>query len=588
MPTPPPPVPLLEAQVRAAKIAQFYSLIPTSVRAGGALTLIVAAALARSAPLVWLLVWVAASWVALVVRLRFYQRFVATDPQARDLARWERGATLALGLSGVVWGVGLALLLPVDEPLLQALILIALCGIAAGVAFANTFHPPSLVAYVVPLLVPMMLRLGGMGTALHLGMATGLGVFLLFVLATGRQQARGTELTIRQRFENERLAQALARERDTAQAARAATEEAGRSKARFFAAANHDLRQPLHALSLSASALQPRPEASHEADVINNLHASIAALETLFDAVLDVARLDAASGPAALSATPLHPLLKRLVDTYRPQARERHLQLRLRVPRDAAVVSEPLMFERIVSNLLTNALRYTRRGGVLLAAQRRGDAWRVAVWDTGIGIARDDQERIFEEFSRLDTTDGERGVGLGLASAKRMANLLGTQMQVQSRVGRGSVFWAMLPACALPVSAAPVSSAPMIAALPSAMLHGCRVLLVEDNELAAQSLAALLAPDGARVLVAATLSDARAMLAQAPVDLILADVDLGAGGSGIGLLDRPEPLIFLTGSTDDATQRRLHSVGRPVLVKPVKPVRLRAAIAAAMRTKSHE
>ena len=581
------PSPGFEDQVRAAKMAQFYGLIPASARTNVALSVIVALALIGHAPPLGLLVWVGMCMAAITLRIKFYRDFVETDPEGHAASRWERRATLALGLSGAAWGLGLAVLFPQDAPLLQALVLIALCGVAAGVAFANTFHPPSLVAYIVPLLVPAIVRLAWQGSALHVTMATGMSVFLLFVLITGKHQARGTDLTIRQGFENERLAQALAQERDAADAARALAEEAGRSKSRFFAAANHDLRQPLHALSLSASALQVRPDAPAEAEVIDNLHASIAALETLFDSVLDVARLDAQRGPVALLPVALQPLLTRLVATYRPQARERNLDLRLRVPPKAAVLADALMLERIISNFLVNALRYTRDGAVLLAVQRRGKAWRIGVWDTGIGIAKEDQARVFDEFTRLESAhaEGERGVGLGLASARRMAALLGSAAEIRSVPEQGSVFWLTLSACELPTPQASASSTAAGAALPDSPLARRSVLLVEDNPLAAQSLAALLGNDAARVMMVYSLAQARTILAREKVDLVISDVDLGKGDSGLALNDIAEPLIFLTGSTDEATLAALAASGRPVLIKPVKPVRLKAAIAAALRAR---
>jgi two-component system, sensor histidine kinase len=218
-------------------------------------------------------------------------------------------------------------------------------------------------------------------------------------------------------------------------------ERANQAKSRFFAAASHDLRQPLHALSLFVAALKARNQQPETQTLIDNIEASTAAMELLFNALLDISRLDAGAIEAHPVHFPLHKLLLDLEQQFGALAADKQLRLRFR-PCDVTLYSDPLLIERILVNLIANAIRYTDDGGVLVACRRRGRMVRISVIDTGRGIPPDQQESVFQEFVQLHNParDRSKGLGLGLAIVSRLGRLLGHRVDLRSRPGHGSMF----------------------------------------------------------------------------------------------------------------------------------------------------
>jgi len=239
------------------------------------------------------------------------------------------------------------------------------------------------------------------------------------------------------------LSEALA---DTAKA-RLDAEAANASKTRFLAAASHDLLQPLNAARLFTSALRQYPSLDEEsAQLAERIDASFRAAEDLLDALLDVSRLDAGSYRPDISAFSLTDLFNSLKPQFAVVAEQRGIAFDV-VPTTLSVRSDPQLLRRIVQNFLSNALRYTRRGRVLMGARRSGDQVRIEVWDTGPGIAMDQQARIFGEFQRLDRPSpwGEKGLGLGLSICERISNILGHRLDLHSEAGTGSCFSVTVP-----------------------------------------------------------------------------------------------------------------------------------------------
>lgn len=381
----------------------------------------------------------------------------------------------------------------------------------------------------------------------------------------------------------QRTAELSAALADTAQARRAA-EAANVSKSRFLAAASHDLVQPLNAARLFTSALRARPgldpETSHLAERID---ASFRAAEGLLDALLDVSRLDAGRYQPEVGDFALGELLASLREQFAVIAEQRNLRLRV-VPTTLAVRSDPQLLRRIVQNFLSNALRYTSAGGIVLGARRRGAAVRIEVWNSGPGIAAEQHARIFEEFQRLDRGSpwGEQGLGLGLSICRRLAGILGYPLDLKSRPGRGSCFAVTLPrAAAVPPRAEQTARSGGDRRLP------LTVLCLDNDAAILGGMRALLGRWGVDCRVALDVSRARAELQRGAVDLILADYHLAGDVDGLAAmqdlraqLGALPPVVVVTADASAEVKRRAEALGYPVVLKPVRPGALRAVLAA--------
>jgi len=360
--------------------------------------------------------------------------------------------------------------------------------------------------------------------------------------------------------------------------AQAAAEAADLAKTRFLAAASHDLRQPAHALGLYLATLRAGELAPAQAELALRMGAALDALQSMFAALLDVSRIDAGSISPQWTLVPLAPLLRRLADEHAAAAEARGLRLALHVADESATsASDPLLLERVLRNLLANAVQHTAAGGVLLACRRRGDGdtarWRIEVWDSGCGIAPADQERVFQEFQQLGPASNG-GLGLGLPIARRLAQLLQLKLTLHSRPGRGSVFFID--------GLAPAGAAPLRAAAARADLRrlaGATVALLDDDEDVRRATRGLLQRWECTVHDAA---DADALLAQAlaPPQALIADLQLADGRLGIAEAQRlfvawggAVPLLLVSGDSGAAVPAGLVA---EILAKPASPARLRA------------
>jgi signal transduction histidine kinase len=360
-------------------------------------------------------------------------------------------------------------------------------------------------------------------------------------------------------------------------------ETATLAKSRFLAAASHDLRQPIHALGMFVARLAQLPHDRETRHLIANLEASVRAMQDLLDALLDISRLDADAVRVHVQPTPLSRLFEQLRGALLPMATDKGLRLRMRAS-DLWVQSDPTLLHRILLNLVSNALRYTGRGGVLVGCRRsRGGShvW-IEVWDTGVGIAPEHQQDVFREFYQIGNPERDRskGLGLGLNIVERTARLLGHPLQLCSIPGSGTRFRVEVPL------APPGDPAAYAAASDAAVLddvRGLRVLLIEDDRQSAQALRGLLDSWGCIVAVAEGLQGAQLTVSGGfNPDLILSDFRLRAGESGLQSLQRLRsslrhsvPACLMSGDTDPALIQACRDVGLPLLHKPVRPAKLR-------------
>ena len=392
--------------------------------------------------------------------------------------------------------------------------------------------------------------------------------------------------TLEQRVEQRtaQLSEALAA---TAQARRAA-ETANISKTRFLAAASHDLLQPLNAARLFTSALRQHPGLDAEASgLAERIDASFRAAEDLLDALLDVSRLDAGSYHPEVGAFALAELFDSLRAQFAVVAEQRGLHLRV-VPTQLAVRSDPQLLRRILQNFLSNALRYTSKGSVLLGARRVGvDEVRIEVWDSGPGIVAEQRARIFDEFQRLEQPSpwGEKGLGLGLSICDRLAGILSHRLDLHSRVEHGSCFAVTVPRNeAVPARRQRVQRAGPDKQLP------LTVLCLDNDAAILDGMRALLSRWGVDCRIALDVEQAHGELARGSIDLVLADYHLADGVDGLqalqqlrGVLGELPPVAMITADGSSELKQKARALGYPVLHKPVRPAALRALLTALLR-----
>ncbi|POA29339.1 MULTISPECIES: NahK/ErcS family hybrid sensor histidine kinase/response regulator [unclassified Pseudomonas] len=376
--------------------------------------------------------------------------------------------------------------------------------------------------------------------------------------------------------QREQVEQALRDARDAAQAA-------NNSKDKYLAAASHDLLQPLNAARLLISTLRERPLPSVEQVLVERTHQALEGAEDLLTDLLDISRLDQAAVKPDIALYRLDELLGPLVSEFQSVAGAAGLNLRVHMG-NFAIHTDLRLMSRIIRNLLSNACRYTEQGSILLGARRRGKNLRLEVWDTGRGIPADRLDSIFLEFNQLDVgrAADRKGVGLGLAIVERIARILEHKVEVRSLPGRGSMFSIQVPIgeqVPLPIHQAvpqPSTGNP----LPG------RRLLVLDNEVSIlESMSALLGQWGCEVVTATDESGALLALQGRAPELILADFHLDHGVIGCDVIRHLRehfaatiPAVIITADRSDQCRRALQRLGAPLLNKPVKPGKLRAAL----------
>ncbi|WFU43769.1 PAS-domain containing protein [Bradyrhizobium sp. CB82] len=362
--------------------------------------------------------------------------------------------------------------------------------------------------------------------------------------------------------------------------AKAEAEQANLGKTRFLAAASHDLLQPLNAARLFLSALDESLQSGtgdKERVLAGSAITALRSTEHVLDTLLDISSYDSGAVRAEPAEFPIADLLVQLNVEFSAMARERGLALRV-VDCKLTVRSDPHLLRRILQNLLSNALRYTPKGRILLGCRRRGDDLRIEVWDTGVGIAPEDRRRIFEEFQRL-APGSEKGLGLGLAIVDRISRLLGHAIDVRSRPGRGSCFAVTVPLVQGP--GMPLQGKHADVPQPGTE-RSLTILCLDNDATILDGLRALLTGWGHRVVVADDADRAMAAATNCRPDVVLLDYHLDQPGSGLDFLDDLRQkagldfrALVVTGDRSEAVRKEARARGCELLPKPVKPAALR-------------
>lgn len=374
--------------------------------------------------------------------------------------------------------------------------------------------------------------------------------------------------------ENTTLIANLTAQKEIAEAANLAN----LTKSRLVATANHDLRQPLHALCLFVSQLKSCGSAEQQAVVVQKIEASVLGISELFGNLLDASSLDADVVSANISPVAIQPLFDKLETIFSETAAKKNVRLHF-VQTTACVKSELILLERVLLNLICNALRYTEKGGVVVGCRHKGDDIAIQVYDTGCGIPPEQRQHIFKEFYRIPSTNNPEtsGLGLGLAIVERLCTLLNHRISVRSQLGKGSCFSV---------------SAPSTKSFHKPIAEAW-ILVVDDEKVVRDAMRSLLTEWGYQVLVANSNHEAMQLaIAQQKIpDVIICDYHLKDGKDGLQLIadmnayfSKKIPAFLISGSADPALIKTANSAGYPLLGKPLKPMALRALIQQALST----
>ncbi|MGC4093012.1 MAG: hybrid sensor histidine kinase/response regulator [Polyangiaceae bacterium] len=568
----------LAEQVSAEQLRIVVAQTPQRVTAPAALALISAFVLRNEVPhaALWptlgLLFAVLASW------LWYFRRYRQERPGAAESLVWVRRAKLHALVHGSCWGLYSVAAFPHSSSY-QGLVVAFMYGLVAGATVVDGPYFAIFARFALPTLLPVVVRCFFEANAASLAIGCAGLVGLAQSSFAAFNASRVTVAAIRARLENAELLLLLRQQKEIAEAA-------NQEKSRFLAAASHDLRQPVHALGLFTAAARRARSDDERREIVGHIESSVASLSALFDSLLEVSRIDSGSLPARIERVPLRPLFALLEAEYRDEAAHKGLRFRARTPA-VTLRTDPVLLERMLRNLLSNALRYTERGGVLLACRRRGGAARVEVWDSGVGIAPEHRARVFAEFYQVDNPqrDRRRGVGLGLSIVARLSGLLEHPLGVASRVGHGSCFSLTIPLWQKTVAGS-TSATPE--PHDSALL-GVVVAVIDDEPEILSALGLLLKQYGCVAVLAASGDLALAELQRRELgpDLVLSDFRLGGREDGLGLIRRFRseygptlPAAIVSGDVPPERLREIEASGVTLLKKPVSDERLRQALLA--------
>jgi two-component system, sensor histidine kinase len=523
------------------------------------------------------------AWTAVVSATNAYsivdaRRQLARGLVAADARRLLRRLTLSIFIAGLSWGALAFGALGNTTAVGSILVISVLAGVSGG--SVGLFSPvfAVYVAFIVPLVGLTVARLFQLDDPAY----AAFGVISLFYIGTLLTQSymagRAVLAAINLRFENLAL---LA----TTEAAQKNAEQANTAKSKFLAAASHDLRQPIHAQGLFLEVLSRTKLDAHQAEVLASARLASQASSDMLNTLLDFSRIEAGVVEPQAAPFKLQNLFYKIENDLAPVANAKGLVYRSRET-SAVIHSDASLVEMVLRNLVSNAIRYTERGGVLVACRlHRGMGVNMAVvevWDTGMGIAHGNQQEIFREFHQLGNPERDRrkGLGLGLAIADGLARTMGHALSLKSTPGRGSVFRLALP---LSLSSVPLV-APTVQSSPDG-LAGVRVLLIDDDEAVLSSMAQLLRAWGCLVDTADSIEHALALAARMPPDVVLSDYRLRGqqtGGQAIAalraLVGASLPALMITGDTAPDRLRETMSSGVPLLHKPLAPGELVKAL----------
>jgi two-component system, sensor histidine kinase len=572
--------PALKNRLRAEQMLALFQNVALGVIGAAAAALVLASAMIHLGALDWTrgVSWISYIFACAAAHLllrHFYYRVAPDDDEWKIWAVWFTAISLA---EGIGWGwASVSLAGDNGRFSLELLVMVATLNIAGGAIPAFSSYLPAFFVLFLPATVPSIFW-SIASRDLFPEAKPMLIMMLIFVVAMGGLGVRANRSfkeLVRLRIRTNELAKDLRKQKELA-------EEASLAKSSFLAAASHDLRQPVHALGMFVGALRGVTLPPDAVRLVKRIEESTNAMDSLFSAILDISRLDAGVVDVQPRAFAIQPLLDRICGDYAAEADQKSIGLACHAC-SATVHTDPLLMERVLRNLLSNAVRYTFSGRVVVGCRRRKGKIRVEVWDTGPGIPLAERERIFQEYFQLQNPERDRamGLGLGLAIVRRLSNLLDCPVSLHSGFGKGCCF-----SVEIPVAIAPVLHETAASGVALESIRGL-ILVIDDEAAIRDAMHSLLTGWGYAVITAGSGAEMMVRLAECPTrpDLIICDYRLRGHENGIDVIHQLQsecneviPAMLITGDTAADRLREAQSSGLLLLHKPVLNSRLRAAI----------
>lgn len=494
-------------------------------------------------------------------------------------------------ISGLFWGVAGVLFFTPESTIHLIYLIMFQFGLIAGAAISLAYLRWAFPLFAFITVIPIATLLLLEHDRYYLWLAITIVFSMLIMFGLSRNVYRSITDSLLIRFENEALVeklqqQALELNKQTEKAVKA-----NKDKSRFLAAASHDLRQPIHSLSLLTDALEPQVSSQTGRSILKLIHSANRSLYGLLSSLLDISKLDAGVIEPKIERIALVPLLSEVIDNYRAIAGNKGLQLRF-VARDCYVDSDPSLLSSAIMNLLDNAIKYTPQGGGVLVAMRLyKQRVKVQIWDTGIGIDECHKEKIYDEFLQLANPerDKAKGLGLGLSISKRILQLLDYPLSLQSKINKGSVFSIIMSLSVLPKQDITNEHHTETYLGDLEIGKGRTVLVIDDNTAVCDATSAILKSWGYTILTASCLEEVKTIAISheaKEVNVIAADYRLRENTTGIEAIKVFKklssyidiPAFLITGDTDPSRIQEASSFGLPLLHKPLKQGELKMVL----------
>jgi signal transduction histidine kinase/ActR/RegA family two-component response regulator len=521
----------------------------------------------------WLSIWSALMLVLVVLRITTTWRLQVDPEQIKDPVKNLRVVTRGVGFIGFGWGIGWIMLTPDLSMANRMIYLFITTGALISSMFGYSVHRPAFYAFSLPLMVFSLSTVLWPTHVFPWPFTLGLATLFVSTFLIAKNFSKVFEESIQLRFRNERLYRALAEERDQSVAANLA-------KSTFIASASHDLRQPMYAVNMYLESLRTEHMPDSERVIIQKIKNSVVTLNEMFESLLNVSKLDSLNFIPAQKPFSLQTLAQSLLDIAGPLARQKELALQIEAPENLWVKGDEKLLSQALLNLILNAIQYTEQGSIRAHLSLHDGLLMVEVSDTGCGIAPEDQNRIFDEFYRVDRTRSVHdGLGLGLSIVRRICKLIGASVEIKSSIGHGSTFTLRLPFAQAQSSHSTEADARVTDRVRSGDIRGKHIALIENDLTVREAYKHALMQLGAQVLLIeedeVDYQNQMAVTDWDHIDFIISDYRLNQT-DGVTMIHKLRetfnddiPAMIVTADTSPSHIERLTQLNIPVLHKPI-------------------